>query len=73
MTKMTDKVEPVKSGNVKEVLADSLPTFSKEQLVQSKKYLHRRDALNALLENGKAYSFAQVDDILKNFDEGGNT
>lgn len=70
---MADKIEPMKSENVKEILEDSLPTFTKEQLVQSKKYLHRRDALNALLENGKAYSFAHVDNILKIFDEGGNT
>ncbi|MGE7916325.1 hypothetical protein [Lysinibacillus xylanilyticus] len=46
-------------------------TFAKDQLVQSKKYIHRRDALNALLDGGKSYSFAEVDNILKQFDEGG--
>jgi len=47
------------------------PTFTKDQLVQSKKYVHRRDALNALLEDNKTYSFANVDGILKEFEEGG--
>lgn len=47
------------------------PTFTKEQLVQSKKYVHRRDALNALLDGGKTYSFTEVDGILKKFDKGG--
>ena len=47
------------------------PTFTKDQLVQSKKYVHRRDALNALLDGGKSYSFDEVDNILKQFDEGG--
>lgn len=47
------------------------PTFTKDQLVQSKKYVHRRDALNALLEDGKPYSFTEVDGIIKKFDEGG--
>ncbi len=53
-----------------EVIKSVMPLFTKEQLVKSQKYEHRRDALNALLENGKAYSYAQVDEILKTFDEG---
>jgi len=50
---------------------DEAPTFTKDQLVQSKKYVHRRDALNALLNGDKSYSFTEVDNILKQFDEGG--
>lgn len=49
----------------------SLLEFSKEQLVKSRRYVHRRDALNALLEGDRVYSFAQVEEILKNFDKGG--
>lgn len=47
------------------------PTFTKDQLVQSKKYVQRRDALNALLDGGKSYSFDEADNILKQFYEGG--
>lgn len=45
--------------------------FTKSQIVRSKKYEARRDAINALLDSGKTYSFAQVDAILKKFDKGG--
>lgn len=65
------KVEPVDVKKVAEVITSKLPKFSKSQLVQSKKYIHRRDALNALLDDKKQYTFAQVDKILKDFDEGG--
>ncbi|WPK12237.1 hypothetical protein R6U77_00695 [Lysinibacillus louembei] len=55
---------------VGEMIKSAMPTFTKEQLVKSKKYEHRRDALNALLQDGKAYSYAQVDEILNKFDKG---
>lgn len=48
-----------------------IPKFTKVQLVQSQKYVHRRDALNALLEDDKTYAFTEVDGILKKFDKGG--
>lgn len=57
---------------VGDVINATMPAFTKEQLVKSKKYEHRRDALNALLEDSKAYSYAQVDDILNKFDKGVN-
>lgn len=47
------------------------PEFTKEQIVKSNKYMARRDALNALLEDGKTYSFTEVDGVLKKFDKGG--
>lgn len=46
------------------------PKFSKAQLSASYKYMNRRDALTALLKDDEKYSFAQVDAILKKFDEG---
>ncbi|AVK85267.1 hypothetical protein C3943_17910 [Lysinibacillus sp. B2A1] len=70
-TKIQEKVEPVKSEDVKKAVEDTLQTFTKDQLIKSKKYVHRRDALNALLEDNKKYSFANVDGILKEFEEGG--
>jgi len=66
-----EKVEPIDSEAVKKVITSKLPEFSKEQLVRSQKYYHRRDALNALLKADKQYSFAQVDEILNKFDKGG--
>ena len=56
---------------VGEALGKKVPKFTKEQLVKSQKYIHRRDALNALLDGKKAYSFAEVDEVLKKF-KGGN-
>ncbi|MEE3807270.1 MULTISPECIES: hypothetical protein [Lysinibacillus] len=66
------KVESMESKNVEKVISSNLPKFTKEQLSKSQKYKDRRDALNALLEKEKTYSFAQVDEILKKFDKGGN-
>ncbi len=48
-----------------------VPTFTKAQIVNSNKYVARRDALNALLEADKTYSTTEVDNILKKFDKGG--
>ncbi|MGE6602593.1 hypothetical protein ACQKEY_12785 [Lysinibacillus fusiformis] len=48
-----------------------VPTFTKAQIVNSNKYVARRDALNALLEADKTYSTIEVDNILKKFDKGG--
>lgn len=66
-----DKAE-VTTEMVTNAVTVSSPKFSKEQLVKSQRYIHRRDALNALLVEDKTYSFAQVDDILNKFDKGGN-
>lgn len=65
-----DKAQ-VTTEMVADAVTASLPKFSKEQLVKSRKYVHRRDALNALLVDDKTYSSSQVDEILKRFDEGG--
>ena len=66
------KVEPVPAESVGETIQSVIPTFTKTQLVTSRKYIHRRDALNALLKGDEQYSFAQVDEILTRFDKGGN-
>lgn len=46
-------------------------TFTKEQLLNSKKYANRRDALAALLADDKTYTFKQVDSLLEKFFKGG--
>lgn len=59
----------VKDETVKDKV--KVPTFTKAQIVNSNKYVARRDALNALLEADKTYSTTEVDNILKKFDKGG--
>jgi len=63
-----DKVK-TNPADVSEALG--APKFTKAQIVKSNKYMARRDALNALLEDEKMYSFTEVDGILKKFDKGG--
>ena len=35
--------------------------FTKAQLVASQRYVHRRDLIGALLEDGKTYTLNEVD------------
>lgn len=44
--------------------------FSKQQLVSSKKYAFQRDVLNALLKDGRVYTFDEVDQQLNGFMKG---
>ena len=41
--------------------------FTKQQLAESKRYKEKRDLLEALLENGKTYTIAQVDKIIGDY------
>ncbi len=43
------------------------PTFTKEQLLLSKRYADQVDQLNALLDNGKEYPISEVENLLKGF------
>lgn len=47
-----------------QVFAD---VFTKQQLAESKRYKKKRDLLEALLENGKTYTIAQVDKIIGDY------
>lgn len=42
-------------------------TFTKAQLLKSKKYSERVDILNVLLQDGKAYTSKEVDELVKDF------
>ena len=42
-------------------------SYTKDQLLRSKKYAARRDLLGALLEDGKTYTTAQVDREINQF------
>lgn len=43
--------------------------YSKQQLMTSKKYAHRRDLIGALLVDGRTYPIGEVDTLIKNYDE----
>ncbi|HDF4172980.1 TPA: hypothetical protein PC384_003849, partial [Clostridioides difficile] len=38
--------------------------FTKEQIVNSKKYITRKDLLNAILKENELYSFSEVEEII---------
>lgn len=42
-------------------------SFTKEQLVKSKKYFGKADLLNALLDDDKTYSISTVDDLINSY------
>lgn len=56
---VTKKVESTQT--VKE------PKFTKEQLLRSKRYAKKRDAIQALLKGDETYTLKQVDDALEKF------
>ncbi|WP_413927117.1 hypothetical protein [Clostridioides sp. ES-S-0145-01] len=44
--------------------------FTKEQIVNSKKYVNRKDLLNAILKENELYSFLEVEDRINSFMKG---
>ncbi|WLD27660.1 hypothetical protein CDIFMA2_15420 [Clostridioides difficile] len=44
--------------------------FTKEQIVNSKKYITRKDLLNAILKENELYSFSEVEEIINKFMKG---
>ena len=54
----------------KEVKEKAVPTFSKEQLLSSKKYNNRVDLLNILLESDVKYSHKEVEQLVEKFMKG---
>ncbi|MCC0641741.1 hypothetical protein IC217_16750 [Clostridioides sp. ES-W-0017-02] len=44
--------------------------FTKEQIVNSKKYVNRKDLLNAILKENELYSFSDVEEIIDKFMKG---
>lgn len=41
--------------------------FTKEQIVSSKRYGHKRDLVSVLLEEGKTYTLKEVDKLIESF------
>ena len=59
-------VDAIKSEAVQSVQVK----FTKEQVLASGKYQHRRDLLNALLKDGENYTIESVDGLIEMFMKG---
>ena len=53
-----------------EVMQNTVVTYSKEQILVSKKYENRKDILGVLLADGEEYTFEKVDSLLDRFMKG---
>ena len=51
----------------KEDEAKEKPVFTKESLLNSKKYMFQKDLLNILLKDGKEYTLEEVDKKINEF------
>lgn len=63
---MMSKKNPETEENKK-----SVPTFTKEQIINTKRFAHRKDLLGAMLVDGRMYSLEEVDKLLEKFMNGG--
>lgn len=61
-TKKSDTVETVEQAVE--------PVFTKQQLIKSKRFENRRDALNALLDDSKSYTINQAQAVIDKFMKG---
>lgn len=64
---MANKIKPADGLEVEEV---AIVTFPKEQILSAKRYSNRKDILGELLEDGKEYSFDQVDVLMDEYMKG---
>ena len=53
-----------------EINQETVISYSKKQILDSKKYKNRRDALGAILADGKEYTLEEVDALLEKFMKG---
>lgn len=54
----------------KKTVENTESKFTKEQIVNSKKYVEDSDIVRALLEDGKTYTIKEVDNIIEKFRKG---
>lgn len=66
MTLATKKTEESVEKTEKKVEATS---FTKEKLLQSKRYMKRRDLLQSQLKDDQKYTIKQVDDLIAKFNK----
>ena len=60
-----------KNGKKEGASAKEAVKFTKRQVLSSKKYFHRRDLLNTLLDEGESYTLKEVDALVDKFMKGG--
>lgn len=54
----------------KSEVANENSSFTKEQLISSKRYAGKKDVLTVLLSDGKTYTISETDKILNDFMKG---
>ena len=45
-------------------------SYTKEQIISAKKYIHRKDVVNVVLKDGQSYTLKEVDDLIEKFMKG---
>lgn len=65
---MASKKRASSTANVVETKQES--KFNKAQILKSKKYIHRRDVLSAILSDKEEYTISQIDSLLEKFMKG---
>jgi len=45
-------------------------SYTKEQILSAKKYIHRKDVVNVVLKDGQSYTLKEVDDLIEKFMKG---
>lgn len=59
-----------KTENAAAVKKETASTFTKDQLAASKRYANLRDLVSVLLEDGRQYTLAEVDEKIRTFKKG---
>lgn len=58
-----------KSKTSDEAVAEAV-SYTKEQILSAKKYIHRKDVVNVVLKDGQSYPLKEVDDLIEKFMKG---
>lgn len=53
--------------NIESKQAAEVVTFTKEQILSAKKYMHNQDIVNVVLEKGQLYQLDEVDELIEKF------
>lgn len=73
MTKKIKEKAKVSAEQVAKAIKPATPfKFTKQQLINSTKYVGRRDALSALLKDDETYTHEEVQRVLDRFYKGGS-
>jgi hypothetical protein len=58
-----------KKAELEKIETAVIAKFTKEQLVNAKKYSNRKDLVNALLQEDKLYTFGETDELINKFEK----